>query len=83
MYSLVIAIVIPAVEVAVEEAEVEVQNVTNVVELGISLVHARILLVREEEATLHSIVVITAVRRRLGKWYFSFHTIFFFWLIVC
>jgi hypothetical protein len=40
LYSLVIA-----VEEAVEEAEVEVENVTNVEKSGISLVHAPILLV--------------------------------------
>lgn len=64
-YSLVIALVIPAVEVVVEEeAEVEVENVTNVVKSGISLAHALILLVMEE-ATVH--LVVTVVRRRLGR----------------
>ena len=47
-----------------EEAEVEVENVTNVVKSGISLAHALILLVMEE-ATVH--LVVTVVRRRLGR----------------
>ena len=57
---------------AVEEVEVvvevvaEVENVTNVVKLGISLVHAN-LVVEVEEATVHLIVAAEAVvRRRLG-----------------
>ena len=57
---------------AVEEVEVvvevvaEVENATNVVKLGISLVHAN--LVEEvEEATVHLIVAAeVVVRRRLG-----------------
>ena len=58
----------PAVE---EEEEVvvvvaEVENVTNVVKSGISLVHAN-LVVEVEEAIVHLIVAAEAVvRRRLG-----------------
>ena len=67
LYSLVIALRMPAVEeeeVVVVVAEVE--NVTNVVKSGISLVHAN-LVVEVEEATVHLIVAAEAVvRRRLG-----------------
>ena len=58
----------PAAE---EEEEVvvvvaEVENVTNVVKSGISLVHAN-LVVEVEEATVHLIVAAeVVVRRRLG-----------------
>ena len=67
LYSLVIALRMPAVEEEVEvEVVAEVENVTNVVKLGISLVHAN-LVVEVEEATVHLIVAAEAVvRRRLG-----------------
>jgi hypothetical protein len=48
----------------VEEAEMEVENVTNVEKSGISLVHAPILLVMVE-GTVHSVAAM--VRGRLGK----------------
>jgi len=62
--SLVSALLIPAVEEAEEEETlaVEVENVTNVVKWGISLVHA-LRLVVEEEDTVH--LVVAMVRRRL------------------
>ena len=74
MYSLVIALTIPPVEVGhgglvgeaeVEvEVEVEVQNVTNAVKLGIWLVHALILAM---EGTMPST---TTDRRRLGRYFY-------------
>jgi hypothetical protein len=72
MYSLVIALRIPPVEVghggAVEEAEVEVEveveNVTNAVKLGIWPVHALRLAM---EGTMPSI---TVDRRRLGRYFY-------------
>jgi hypothetical protein len=54
---------VPTVE---EEAEVEVENVINVVKSGISLVHAN-LVVEVEEGTVH--LVVAVVRRRLGKYF--------------
>jgi len=63
--SLVIALVMPIVEevpTVEEEAEVEVENVINVVKSGISLVHAN-LVVEVEEGTVH--LVVGVVRRRL------------------
>jgi hypothetical protein len=79
----VIALKIPAVVEAVEgeEAKVEVENVTNVVNPGIWLVHALILLVMEEGGTtLH--LVVAMVRRRLGKYFLLYRPVFF-WLIIC
>ena len=72
MYSLVIALTTPPVEVghgglvgeAEVEVEVEVQNVTNAVKLGIWLVHALILAM---EGTMPST---TTDRRRLGRYFY-------------
>lgn len=73
LYSLVIALVMPAVE----EAEVEVENATNVEKSGISLVHALIFLVMVE-GTVH--LVVAMVRRRPGRCYLCRPV---FWLIIC
>ena len=82
LYSLVTALKKEATEAramrggAAEEAEVEgeeegVENATNVVKLGISLVHALNLPV-EEEGTVH----LAVVRRRLGMLFFFSTPIF-------
>ena len=62
---------------AVEEAEVEVENATNVEKSGISLVHALILLVMVE-GTVH--LVVAMVRTRPGRCYLRRPV---FWLIIC
>ena len=73
-------LLMPAVEEEEEGEEAEVENVTNVVKPGISLVNA--ILVVAEEGTMHLIIVV--VRRRLGK-YFHLYRPFFdsiSWIVI-
>ena len=49
-----------------EEEEAEVEHVINVDKLGISLVHANLVLEVEED-TAHLVVEVAEVRRKLGE----------------
>ena len=51
-----------------EEEEAEVEHVINVDKLGISLVHANLVLEVEED-TVHLAVAVAEVRRKLGEYF--------------